>query len=292
MRFVFGIYADDIYREVLLPKIDNTNYEIVLHAKDYNLMEDVLLSLEVVNGQWSFRSSRTYQVFCDGRVFEGQFIRPGQIFQVSTQNQERVAVLVWQSEEELAAYRKYQVESPCCVTIGRSEENDICCSAGGVMGHRHARIYFNDGAAFIQDLSSNGTYLDNHRVRFRDQKGIRQEDLHFGQHIGLYGMSIIYLGNILAVNSLDGSVSVREGHLKELQSMDPDDRTQQQVLHYSAETTVHIAPRTMPKLYDEPETIESAPTKQEKDKKPAWMSILPCYYNICPLVMAASHRHG
>ncbi len=285
MRFVFGIYADDVYREVLLPKIDNTNYEIVLQAKDYDLIEDVLLSLEVVNGQWSFRSSRSYQVFCDGQVFEGHFIRPNQTLQVTTPHAERIFLLVWQSTEELAAYRKYQVEDSCCVTIGRSEENDICYAARNLMGHRHARIYFNEGTAYIQDLSVNGTYLEDHRVQAR-------EELQFGQHIGLYGMSIIYLGNILAVNSLDGSVSVREGHLKELRSMDPDDRTQQQVLQYNAETTVNISPRSIPKLYDEPEIIEGAPTKQEKDKKPAWMSILPSLTMVLPMVVGYSLMQG
>ena len=97
MNFVFAIYANDNYCELHLPALDNADYTMVLRASELGLMGDVQVQLDVMNQRWRIKPSTDYQLFCKGRMFEGEQLEHGQILQLITKEKEKLVLLVWRS---------------------------------------------------------------------------------------------------------------------------------------------------------------------------------------------------
>ena len=57
MGTVLQVYSPKAYREYLLPAINNTETVLVIEKACFQLQEDVLLKLEVVDGLWRFLPS-------------------------------------------------------------------------------------------------------------------------------------------------------------------------------------------------------------------------------------------
>ena len=59
-------------------------------------------------------------------------------------------------------YQEHEFSDQDLITVGREPDNKVCLAID-VLSRHHAKIYFRDGAWFVEDLdSSNGTY---HRGR-------------------------------------------------------------------------------------------------------------------------------
>lgn len=54
MSYVLTIYSKEIYQDFILPAIDNADYTIVLQQKIFSLSDDVLVRMEIVDGEWRF----------------------------------------------------------------------------------------------------------------------------------------------------------------------------------------------------------------------------------------------
>lgn len=278
MNFVFAIYANDNYCELHLPALDNADYTMVLRASELGLMGDVQVQLDVMNQRWRIKPSTDYQLFCKGRMFEGEQLEHGQILQLITKEKEKLVLLVWRSTKELTPFRKYRVGRTDRITIGKSEENDICCTSQKILSHRHGEICFTPQGVFIRDLSTNGLYLGSVRVN-------GQQPLRFGDLVNMYGLSILFLGEYLAIRCLDGDVQVNQRFLQPLEEVELEERTQ--FMHPTAEPElmVHISPRTMPILHEDAMAIENIPPKQETNERPVWMSVLPSLTMVIPMTV-------
>lgn len=278
MNFVFAIYANQNYCEARLPVLDNADFTLVLRKSELGLVEEVQVRLEVMNHQWQIKPSTNYQLFCKGRMFEGENLEHGQILQLITKEKEKIVLLVWRATEELASFQKYRIGRTERITIGKGEENDISCASQKILSHRHGEICFTNRGAVIRDLSTNGIYLGGVRVNGR-------QALQFGDLVNLYGLSILYLGEYLAIRCLDGEVKVKERYLQPLKELELEEQTHFMNPIEDAEQLVHISPRTMPTLYEEAMTIENIPPKQEIRERPVWMSILPSLTMVIPMAL-------
>ena len=50
MGYVLTIYSREIYQDFILLTIDNADYAIVLQQKIFSLLDDVLVKMEIVDG--------------------------------------------------------------------------------------------------------------------------------------------------------------------------------------------------------------------------------------------------
>ena len=278
MNFVLAIYTEKIYREIFLPELDNSDYHLHMRSADFALRDDVLLSMEVIDGQWCFTDDNICQILCEGSSFIDKKLCSGQILRVITVQNETVAIMVWEKSGQIAAYPKYAVMGAKSIRIGRGADNDISCGSLQIVSGYHAEILFRADGACIQDLSSNGTYLGNHRIT-------EKKELRFGDVINIFGLTIIYLDDILAINSLSGDAVVRSDYLFAIDDAEWEAPEETSVVPVSAETIIHIAPRSIPAIHEEPEHIENIPPKKEVDKKPAWMSVLPSLTMVLPMAL-------
>lgn len=284
MGLVFATYTNCAYKEISLPVIDNSNYKLVLRASEFGLSEDLCILMEVVNGSWSFRRSAYYRVLHQGESIEKQPVRQGMILQIyptkADDRTTRIVIMVWDSRAELTAYEKYRVAGNK-VTIGRAKDNDICYASNQIIGRHHAQIEYQGQKAILLSHSRNGTYVGQHRVQER-------QELEFGDAISLFGLTVIYLGEVLAVSWLKGDVIVGGRDLMPLSGLAIDEKTRAIREDYSSEQMVHISPRTIPELYSDTETLENVPPKQEGEDKPAWMSVLPPLTMVLPMILGYS----
>lgn len=288
MHLIFAVSTHEIYREIYLPVVDNSNYDLLLRRNEYGLKEDVNLKLEVIDDVWRFRDSADYQIFCKGWLQEGAPIEPRQILQIQSKAGDKFVILVWQKEERLKAYHKYYVSADQIV-VGSGKESDIEYTLSDVLPEHkeiisrcHVTIQYRNGNIYVKDSSSNGTYLDGKKL-----KKECETEVGFGSLINIYGLSIICLGRYFALSSLDGCMVIREEKLKRAENLELPEKDYE--FHEEApETMVHISPRNMPRLYDGEETIENVPQKKEEDKKPAWMSVLPSLTMMLPMMLGYS----
>lgn len=278
MNFVLTIYTEKVYKEVFLPELDNADYTLTLYAAEFSLRDDVQIPMEVIDGQWSFKEETACRILCNGENYLERAIYPEQILKMVTPAGEVVAIMVWEKPSQIAAYPKYAVVGTDCIRIGRSKSCDVCCGSMSTVSAEHAHILFRDRRAVVRDLSANGTYLGSQRV-----KG--EKELNYGDVINIFGMTIIYLEEVLVINSLSRDAQVSSKYLFPIEGVDKNVPEMAGVISTNAETLVHIAPRTIPKIYDEPERIENIPPKREGDKKPAWMSVLPSLTMMLPMLM-------
>lgn len=281
MNFVFAIYANHNYCEMHLPALNNADHIVVLRSGELGLNTDVQIQLEVMNHQWRIKPSTNYKLFCKGKMFEGENLEHGQILQLITKEKEKIVLLVWQAAEELAPFQKYRIKRTERITIGKGEENDISCPSQKILSHRHGEICFTNRGAVIRDLSTNGLYLSGVRVS-------GQQTLRFGDMVNMYGVSILYLGEYLAIRCLDGEITVNDRCLQPLKELELEERTQFMRPIETPEQLVHISPRVMPTLYEDAMTIENIPPKQESQERPAWMSILPSLTMVIPMALGYS----
>ena len=59
---VLMIYNEQICKEILMPHLFNTDYQIRLSAKDYRLSTDIILYLERGGKEWTLVSSKDYWI--------------------------------------------------------------------------------------------------------------------------------------------------------------------------------------------------------------------------------------
>lgn len=278
MNFVLTIYTEHIYREFFLPELDNSDYNVHLRATEFALGDDVFLPMEVIDGEWFFKQTDTSQILCGGNTFVGKAIHSGQILQIITKLNEIVAIMVWEKPSEIAAYPKYALLGAKCISIGRGIENDISCGSLQIVSGKHAKIHLKNNKAYIDDLSSNGTYLGGQRV-------VGQKELQFGDVINIFGLTIIYLDEIMVINSLVKDAKVCSKHLFQIDGADQEVPDLSKSEPAKAEKMIHIAPRTIPRIFDEPEKIENIPPKKDMNQKPAWMSVLPSLTMVLPMIL-------
>ncbi|MCD8361614.1 MAG: type VII secretion protein EssC [Lachnospiraceae bacterium] len=278
MGYTLAIYTNEVYREIRLPMVDNMDYMVNLSAKDFLLHYGITLQLEVIDGIWHIKKTVGFQVCSHNAGYAGDILKQGLILKVETDESEQLTIQVWENEKDMSASSKYAVLNGRRITIGRGEGNDICCDSLPINSQSHAAITYLSRNTYIEVISPNGTYLNGLRIEGKQK-------LHFGDIINIYGLSIIYMEDLLAVSSLDANARVKRENLKKITGFDSEEANDNGLETMAAETMVHISPRSLPELYDGVEKIENVPAKREVDKKPAWMSILPSLTMAIPMLL-------
>lgn len=277
MSLICAVYANSFYKEYHLPKVDDADFSLTLKGKEFGFSGgDLSLQLEAVNGAWKIKKSSRYSVKLQEKHFEGEVLLPGTHLEVRRGKRDRAALLVWRAQDSLRAFQKYKVVGNR-ITIGKNEENDICYPGQKVLSAYHAELEFRGGETVLKDLSTNGTYCGYQRIQ-------GEYRLSFGEVINLFGLTVIYLGEFLAIGCLDGEIKINPAKMREVERDELITPTPSASVT-TQEETVHISPRSIPKRYSKEETIDPAPAKKEEDKKPAWMSILPSFTMVIPMLL-------
>lgn len=284
MGYRLLIYNRNAYKECLLPAVNNTDYRLYLKSRWYGTPWDIELCLEIIDLSWQFVFSEQYSAEdIDGNPLK--LLRGGQQGCLKLSNGQKIYFLVIEEKESFWTYQKYVLKNIYQLSIGNEIMNDICIQMPiQTAGKNYAKLIKTGEYWFLQPEQHCLVYVNHIRVH-----GSRQ--LTFGDSIEFLGLKIIFLGNILAVNSRQSGCRIKESQLCE---MNPEEQEkllkivmQPKSVVYRSEKNFHRSPRKIYKIDSEPVEIEEPPKLKEESKKPLALIIGPSMTMALPMLMGS-----
>ena len=168
-----------------------------------------LISIEAVDGCWIAKSNKLASVTDDaGVAVKSRAIEPGGMIHLLIAGEsERVLLFADVADESRLSFRKIVVSKPAGFHIGRAPGNHFCFENRFASG-KHAVLNYSGQSWAIEDLgSTNGTYVNGHRVSSRV--------LQPGDLIYIMGLRIVIGSNYLAVNNPGGQLRIASDALGE-----------------------------------------------------------------------------
>lgn len=277
MAYIIMAYASDGYEEYILPDLYDANYEILLKKSNFSLQEDLKVSLEIVDGAWSFVPQKEYKICTyNGENGFSKKLEDGLILELSVEHR-KISLVSLCCENAFPVFKKYSLNYVNQIVLGKDAENTLVYDFRGFISRRHAIIYKYGEQWLVQDTSSNGTYLNGHRIS-------NQEYLHFGDQITIFGLRMIFLENLLAICSLSGDyritdANVAEYHPRENLLLSEEKAPMEKKVFFKR------APRVLEQFYTEEIEIEAPPQLNKTKKRPLLFTIGPSLTMAIPMLM-------
>lgn len=287
MSYILSIYSSMGLKEVLLPAMDNADYELKVSGKVFGFPHDFSVSMEIVEGQWFFvEKNNLYNIFYTDRsyLYDRKPINDQDAFTILLAGDYQLFVIVKKTDHSFLVYDKYQIPVNNQIVIGSNESADLCYQYHNLIsGHPcHAVIKVYNGTCVIEDYSANGTFINDIRIE-------KSRQLVYGDVINIYGLKIIFLGDFLAVNTAIEGLVVKTNVLNEyVQPKAEVVEEKKQSRANKKDNLFHRAPRNILKIEDEPFEIEAPPAAKEVDNTPLIMTIGPSLTMALPMMLGTS----
>lgn len=167
------------------------------------------------------------------------------------------------------------------VTIGKSPGNHLCYDGFGYLSRNHA-VFCRTGAGFvIKDLSANGVYQNHRRVK-------ESAVLKYGDVLLLFGLKLVFLGELLAVYADCKSLVINDRVLLPYKAL-PEAAERAGGIPGVGSGYFKPSPRTeIPRLFRGPVEIEGPPPKREAAKRPLFLTIGPALTMMIPMVLGSA----
>lgn len=283
MSYIISVYGKRAFQKILLPAINNADFNAVLYKDIFGLDVDLVLEMEIVNGWWSFKQSRQYTLRSQNRDYFGSVIQNNDIIQLQAKTGGQLTILVYQVSTPFEVYRKYSLKKMHNVTIGKDAHNHIVYDYFGLVSKEHAVLEITERGCRIHDLSANGVFVNSIRVN-------GAQDLKFGDSINILGLQIIYLGNMIAVEQAFATPVVDVRVLQEL-SGEQLDYFATQYADRSGEIEekkyFHRTPRNIEKIDDEEIEIEEPPAPVRQRGQSMLLAVGPAFSMAVPMLLGS-----
>ena len=166
-----------------------------------------LISIEAINGDWVLKSNKFVSILnSENKPVDNTVLKPSNFFNLKINGiEESVKLFTEKIDSSRQTFRKVVIRTADTLSIGRTEENNICFE-NKFVSSKHAKLSYANGAWSILDTgSTNGTYVNGYRV---DSK-----NLIAGDHIYIMGLRIVVGHNFLAINNPDSLVKINSKSL-------------------------------------------------------------------------------
>lgn len=144
-----------------------------------------LISIEAINGDWVVKSNKFVSILnSENKPVDNTVLKPSNFFNLKINGiEESVKLFTEKIDSSRQTFRKVVIRTSDTLSIGRTEENNICFE-NKFVSSKHAKLSYANGAWSILDTgSTNGTYVNGYRV---DSK-----NLVAGDHIYIMGLRIV-----------------------------------------------------------------------------------------------------
>lgn len=276
MGLVIMAYAGDALKEYSLPAMNDMDYTITLEKTLYRTQKDINLKLENINGQWKIVNTSQYIVYnYSNEKYDGGILQDGQAFLLKTDMSERLSLLVAQTDGTFKIMHKYPIDNYSQIRIGSDKNCEIKYVFQSYISKNHAIMQRSGNDWFISDYSSNGTFMDGIKI------GVNRQ-LNLGDCISIYGLKIVFLGNIIAVGEstyIQSQLSCSIPEYRQTSELNNKKIRDRQKVYYKR------SPRQMEKLYDTPVSIDTPPNEKHVKKKPMFLTIGPSFTMVIPMLL-------
>lgn len=283
MGVIVSVYTKEAFKEYVMPAINNADYSIVLNKNNFNLRDDICLDFEVINEVWKIKTGKNYRVYLDNHMIEEKTALNGsQIFQILTYDRKQIIFMVRITEDVFYPYTKYDIRRTGRITIGEGENNLIRYDYQRLISKNHAEIIRRAQDFVIICKGQNGLYINSKYIS-------KEEKLRFGDYINIYGLHMVFLGNMLAVDTSNSNVHVSEKSMplfsEETEKKSGTEETDTEF--ESVKKIFHRSPRIIEKIEQGVVEIEEPPKEMKSQKKPILMTIGPSFTMAIPMLLGA-----
>ncbi len=278
-NLLLTITFENGFQEIYLPSVDNKTIPIEIRPYISGLKEDIMLPLEVWSGEWSIKKSKQFNITIDEEEVESTVLTPGILLNCFIKNTDIVfSLTVSLADTGNVTFNKYflDLNSIKSLTIGNASSN-IISYANKFCSPSHAEIVIEDGETVIRDKQSvNGTFLNGRLLR-------GSKKLSYGDIIYIVGLKLVYLGNIITINSPNDNVKVNEKSLKII-NIEATPYSENNEDYRSEENYFLRTPRKIETVNKDSITIERAPTKSTQKQQPLFLTLGPSFTMVIPML--------
>lgn len=280
MNYFLSVYSQCALKEFLLPAEENRETEILLGRNLFSLKKDVSILLENQGGSWYIREGKSVKIYYveTKQEYAGEELTNGVILTGTTEDYETLNFIVRQERNSFQVYRKYDITSLTMLTFGKGEENQIRYDYRNLISKMHGCIRKEEGQYILEDKSTNGIFVNSIRIT-----GSRQ--LAFGDCIDVYGLKMVFLEKVLAVN--EGIQNLAIHAEKDFKLFDiPDNITDSK--ENKKKALFHRSPRKIYKVETDPVEIDPPPMLREREKQSLASVIGPSLTMALPMLLGCS----
>lgn len=273
---VYFNFESSIY-EMCLPAINNRKMSINLTNKCTSGV--CIVDFEVWDNLWQVKGNEHVRIQDNsGKYRDAYHIEPGAILHgYVKKSREQFTMIVTENNAQLANYAKLYIKDKNEITIGNDPQCDIVVCEEYI-SRKHLSIYKNGSIWLLRDTSSNGTFVNNKRVK---------EDvaLQIFDEIYIVGTKIIFLGDILAINNTENvSTPLSVVNVLELQSEEENNDLRDDDVY--DEFYFSRSPREIHPLNEESVEIEAPPQLNKQKKPPLIFTIGPSITMPLPIMLS------
>lgn len=275
---VLSVFSANAFKEFVLPMGNNIHTSLTIRRDVFGLAEDKMLHLENNDGEWSFaKNSQEDLVKADGSCQDGP-LRHGDYIFYRQQGKTLLAIMVRISARRFTGYSKYALLGQNAL-VGTDPKCAFCYSfehnGAQYVTHEHAVFTSTAEGITLTDQSVNGVFVNDLRVHGSVQ-------LQFGDRIDIWGLRMVSLGKILAVQK-------NENLTVDMEQVCQQDLPQQPLQEaVTGKILYHRSPRNIGNLATGTVSIDSPPAPQNEAEPPILMTIGPALTMALPMVAGSA----
>lgn len=272
--FELAVYSWKKCKRLILKENDKVLQRLCLSRSEYKIHEDIILelkqgmtetSLEVVSGQ---------NLVLDGELVQECPLKSENIISIFTRYGQELVILIKAVEDVITPLQKYYSSMIGKIRVGAAADNDFVISNSLVSGH-HLEISCEEGEWYIEDNSSNGTYVNGERVHGKYR-------LKGGEIIDFFAAQIVFGITFCAVIKREGQPLEVS---RKLVPFTGEGNGWNDMI--SERGFFHRSPRNLKVSQMSVVAIDNPPARQTVEKKPLLMVIGPSFTMMIPMLLGS-----
>lgn len=234
-----------------------------------NMNGNRILAIEAEDGEdcWIVKADRRIRLYDEKQTETGRIrLEAGRLYQLSMGQEAQPAFLFAEAfTEDRGVYTKYAAAQDVTLHLGRENDNDIIISNPYVSAHHGTLSFVNGKWELSDDGSSNGTYVNRHRIGGR-------VSLQVGDTVFLMGFRFIVGSNFIAMNNPDGSVRIHTDFLSEFSRKEYVDDA---VLEPEEPSYYYRSPRFVRQITPLSLQVDSPTRREDRENAPLLLTMGP-----------------
>ena len=272
---VFMMFKTNVFKEVILPNLDNTDYRFFIDKKLFEVYKSFYLKFEIINHKWRLNAdSAAYQLVHHKQNRDFIELSGGEIITIKTNSGDIIKGITFDDQMSLMSFEKYDIIRTDRISVGKADGNTIQYEFMNLVSMNHCTIERASGRHILYNTSRNGVFVNHRRIG-------SSYELKFGDIIEIFGLRIVYLNELIAVGSRVNSYKVSDT-LKKYHVYSGETS---RVLSMHSERYFNRSPRIFPSVCTEQIVIEPPTTPQFSKKKSLLMTIGPSFTMAIPMLL-------
>ncbi|HOQ02068.1 MAG TPA: type VII secretion protein EssC [Acetivibrio clariflavus] len=219
------------------------------------------------DGHWSIYETDGLRIRINGKEIHDRWLAVGDVVTIESLDGEvQAEIYVDEYSKSVLSFDKYYIKNIRTITIGSSEENTIVYKGIGI-SYKHAVINVDLDRAEIK-VQDDGRYIYVNGIKTQSKV------LAFGDIISIMGLKIIYLDDIIAVNSYKPIESCNLQKFVDSNRIFSSDKS---FIDNTKQVYFQRSPRIIKKLDEGQLEIDSPPSPNTSKEQPLILSIGPAF---------------